>query len=131
MEVIEAYKCSYCSEIHRSRNNALCCEFEHTRLNYANCLLEEGFEIGYINRVCGFGWNLTPEQDIVTKDNCFIMSYLQCCDKPAYSVTRIVDKNRIHLWGRGSWSGYYGTEINPSKLGKSYPKEDLFIDPRN
>jgi len=130
MEAIEAYKCKICGEIHNQKRNAYECEFKHAQLDYANCLLDDGFTLGYINRVCGFRWSLTTEQEEVTTDNCFIISHWQCCEKPAYRVIGITNNSYIRLWGRGGWQGYYGDEIRPEKLTKAYPKEELFIDAR-
>lgn len=130
MKIIEAYKCEKCGEVHSREDDAYRCEFKHTQLNYANCLLEMGHALGYINRQCGFGWNLTPEQERVTKDNCFIVSHWQCCEKPAYKIVHIESDSYVKLWGRGSWNGYYGDNVRPEKLTTPYAPEELFIDPR-
>lgn len=127
MEIIEAYKCKVCGDIYGKEQDAFSCEFKHAQLDYANSLLKQGFDLGHIKYCCGFRWNLTPEQEKITTDNCFIVSHWQCCDKPAYRIVSIADYGRVKLWGKGGWMGYYGNEIEPSKLPKAYPKEDLFI----
>jgi hypothetical protein len=70
---------------------------------------------------------LTDEQKNITKDNCFIVSHWQCCEKPAYRITSIQDGGWLKLWGRGSWMGEYGGTVSVDKLPKSYPKENLFV----
>ena len=130
MEIIEAYKCKTCGQIYNRERDAYECEFKHSQLAYANCLLKAGYNLEHINYCCGFRWNLTSEQKEITQDNCFIVSHWQCCEKPAYRITGIEKGGYLHVWGCGSWSGYYGGSIKPEKLSKPYPKEELFIDPR-
>jgi len=68
----------------------------------------------------------------INKDNCFKISYWQCCDKPAYRITRICFDGRVDVRGCGSWSGYYGDHLKLSStdLMNPRPKEELFVDSR-
>ena len=89
MEEVKAYKCGVCHDTYDREIDALECEFKHVRYNYANALLKNGYGLGYIKYCCGFGWNLTKEQENINKDSCFIISHWQCCEKPAYQIKRI------------------------------------------
>lgn len=132
MEEITAYKCSDCGHIYNRETDALECEFKHARCNYANALLKKGNNLRSIEFQCGFNWRLTEEQKEITKDNCFVVSYWQCCDKPAYQIRRITENGDVYVSGKGSWNGYYGNEmrIDNDHLKKPYSSEELFIDPR-
>lgn len=132
MEEVKAYKCGICNHTYDSEISALECEFKHARYNYANALLNDGRNLRSIEYLCGFSWNLTDEQKEVTKDNCFVISHWQCCEKPAYQIRRIEEGGSVYVSGKGSWSGYYGNEVNISEyyMKKPYPKEELFIDKR-
>lgn len=52
--------------------------------------------------------------------------------KPAYRIVSITHKGKLRLFGCGSWSGYYGSELNISDNNLKNPrlKEELFVDPR-
>lgn len=130
METIEAYKCKICGQIYNNKIDAYRCEFKHSQLAYANCLLKSGYGLDYINYCCGFRWNLTSEQKGITQDNCFIISHWQCCEKPAYKITSIEEGGYLRLCGCGSWDGYYGNSVKPDRLPQPHPKEELFIDSR-
>ena len=132
MEEIKAYKCSICKHTYDREIDALECEFKHARCHYANAMLERGSNLRSIEYQCGFNWNLTDEQKEITKDSCFVISHWQCCDKPAYQIRSIEESGRVYVSGKGSWSGYYGNEVNISEyyMKKPCPKEELFIDPR-
>lgn len=67
-----------------------------------------------------------------TKDNCFRISYWQCCNKPAYTMREIKMDGRIRLFGCGSWNGYYGSDvrIDSTDLKDIHQPDELFIDPR-
>lgn len=126
MEQITAYKCSSCKYTHDREVDALQCEFKHARCKYANVLLNNGGTLSTINYWCGFNWKLSKEQESITKESCFIISYWQCCEKPAYQIRRITESGYIYVSGKGGWSGYYGKEMSIDQLPKPYPKEELY-----
>ena len=126
MEEVTAYKCSICKHTYDREINALECEFKHARYNYANALLNKGHNLNFIKYWCGFNWSLTKEQDDITKDNCFIIRHWQCCEKPAYQIVRIEEDGNLYVSGKGGWGGWYGNEMDVSKLPKPHPKEELF-----
>ena len=130
MEEITVYECKTCGTTHRAEEDAYKCEFKHAQTALANSLWNKGYDLSIVNYYCGYCWNLSKEREKITKDSCFIISHWQCCDKPAYRIVRIEDNGWVMVKGCGSWSGYYGNEMQIENLPKPYPKEDLFIDER-
>lgn len=107
-------------------------ERRHERIEKANEMLNEGCTLKQINDECEI-WAYVPEHlENINKDNCFKISYWQCCDKPAYQIIRIYFDGYVNVRGCGSWSGYYGNRlrIDDSDLRNPRPKEELFVDPR-
>lgn len=129
MEEIKAFKCKTCGAIFQRDRDAFECEFKHSQNELANRLLEDGYTLGHIDWCCKLGWNLTAEQKDITKDNCFIVSHWQCCDKPAYQIVA-TENGMLRLCGCGNWSGYYGNTVSLDRLPAPHPKEELFIDGR-
>lgn len=129
-EEVVSYKCNWCNSLHKTQVDADECAFRHAKENLANSLLRSGRSLESINYLCGFNWKLTEEQKRITKDNCFIVSHWQCCDKPAYQIVFIGHNGRIKLSGKGSWSGYYGNYVSLDSLLNPYPAEDLYVDGR-
>lgn len=130
VQEVMSYKCNWCGTLYSNQTDAYECAFKHAKYNLANSLLESGRTLRNINYHCGFNWNLTKEQEEITKDNCFIFSHWQCCEKPAYKIVEIDGSGKFRLRGKGSLSGYYGDWVRLDRLAKPYPKESLFIDPR-
>lgn len=133
MKKVIRYKCDYCGELFTSEEWCLEHEESHKKSEKANEMLDAGKTLEEINIECHL-WSEIPEYlNNVTKDNCFVISYWQCCDKPAYRIVSITHKWRLRLFGCGSWSGYYDSEldINNNNLQNPRPKEELFIDSRH
>ena len=130
MEKVIRYKCDYCSELFRSEEWCLEHEESHRKSEKANEMLDAGKTLGEINAECHLWFEEYLKN--VTKDNCFVIRYWQCCDKPAYRIVFITHKGRLQLWGCGFWNGYYGCELNirDNVLKNPRPKEELFVDPR-
>lgn len=132
MEKVIKYRCSKCGKLFNIPENALACESRHKRIEKANEMLDEGYTLKQINDECKI-WGSVPEHlENVNKDNCFKISYWQCCDKPAYRITSICFNGKVYVGGRGSWNGYYGNSLrlDNSILKDPRPKEELFIDSR-
>lgn len=132
MEKVIKYKCDYCGELFSSEEWCLKHEESHKESEKANEMLDAGKTLEEINNECHLWYEVPEYLKNVTKDNCFVVSYWQCCNKPAYSICSITHKGRLRLYGCGSWSGYYSDEldINDKNLMIPRPKEELFIDPR-
>lgn len=132
MEKVIRYKCDYCGELFSLEEWCLKHEESHRKSEKANEMLNGGKTLEKINNECHL-WSEVPDYlKNVTKDNCFVISYWQCCDKPTYKIVSITHKGKLRLFGCGSWSGYYGSEldINNNILQNPRPKEELFVDPR-
>lgn len=63
----------------------------------------------------------------ITKDNCFVISYLQCCDYPAYRISDITHSGGIRVYGVGGWSGGYASKVSLGNLRKPLPPGKLYI----
>lgn len=127
------YKCEYCGKLINSAEECAKHEQWHRNIEYANDMLSEGATLEQIDQRYGI-WNGVPEHlKEVTKDHCFVISYWQCCDKPAYQIKRIELDGRLHIRGCGSWSGYFGGEvrIGSGDLRKVHQPGELYIDPRH
>ena len=89
MEKVIKYKCDECGELFDTPEMALAHEIRHERIEKANEMLNEGCTLKQINDECEI-WAYVPEHlENINKDNCFKISYWQCCDKPAYQIIRI------------------------------------------
>lgn len=126
-EEIKGYKCNWCGELYKEELHAVECAYKHSRENLANSLLRDGATLETIQSRCNFRWNLKDYQKNITKDNCFVMSHWQCCDKPAYQIMKINIDGGLYLRGKGNWSGYYGNDVRVDQLSTPYPEEDLFV----
>lgn len=132
MEKVIKYKCDECGELFDTPEKALAHEIRHERIEKANEMLNEGYTLKQINDECEI-WAYVPGHlENINKDNCFRISYWQCCDKPAYQIIRIYFDGYVNVRGCGSWSGYYGNRlrIDDNDLRNPRPKEELFVDPR-
>lgn len=132
MKQVIKYKCDHCGELFSSEEYCLKHEERHEKIERANQMLENGQTLKQIQDECQIWDDLPDYLESVNQDNCFVISYLQGCSKPAYRINYIDMDGRLHLWGCGSWSGYYGKpfELNSPYLKTPHPKEDLFIDKR-
>lgn len=126
IEEVKSYKCNWCGELYTNEYSAAKCAFNHAKIKLANIMLMDGDSLESIERVCNFGWNLSDVQKRITKDNCFIVSYWQCCDKPAYRIMRIDYNGYLLLHGKGGFSSY-GSIVSLRNLPQPHPKEELFI----
>jgi len=117
-----SYKCNWCAELYDRETSACQCAFDHAKEKLAISLLDAGYTLDHINHCCGFRWQLKDEQKNITKEDCFKISWWQCCEKPAYRIVSINAYGSLKLWGKGSWSGYYGNYISLSELPISHNK---------
>ena len=130
---VTRYECEHCGDLFRTSQECEEHEYRHIAIEKANELLEQGETLQEINDITGIWKYGVPDHlKDVNKENCFTISYWQCCSKPAYRITRIYFDGRVKVWGCGSWNGYYGNdlELNNSNLKNPRPKEELFIDSR-
>lgn len=132
MKQVIKYQCEYCGSLFNVKEICFEHEDKHERIDKANRMLRNGHTLMEIQNECNIWYSFPEHLKDVTTDNCFVVSYWQCCDKPAYRIVEIDMCGRVRLWGCGSWNGYYGdlVELNSSYLKKPHPKEELFIDKR-
>jgi len=123
----EMWKCPSCESAFDSTREADHCLYNHVKERCINHDFGYGCSLDYINRIYGLGWTLTEKQKNITKDNCFKISYLQCCEKPAYRITHISYHGSIKVYGVGSWSGGYGSVVRLDSLEDPRPPKELFI----
>ncbi len=63
----------------------------------------------------------------ITKDNCFKISYLQCCDFPAYKIIHLHRWMKLDVWGNGGWSGGYRDTVSLADLANPRPLSELYV----
>jgi hypothetical protein len=131
-EKVIKYKCEHCGELFDSEQRCISHEDRHTKIHKANEMLNGGCSLKEIQDVLKIWGELPKYLENVNKDNCFAISYWQCCDKPAYTIKSVNFSGKLYLAGCGSWSGYYGgyLPINSYVLSDPRPKEELFYDER-
>ena len=132
MKKIIQYKCDYCGKCFDSDKLCLQHEEMHKSVIKARRLLEKDYTLSQINKECSI-WHGIPEYlKNVTKNHCFVISYWQCCDKPAYQIIDIDITGRLYILGCGSWTGYYGEwlPIYSNNLRHAHNPEELYVDPR-
>ena len=129
MEKVTVYTCSYCGEYFYFPEDCLKHEQRHKNFNDANKMFKSGSTLGKINQKYSLWDNLPEYLENVTKDNCFKISYWQCCKKPAYQIKRICFDGELCIDGIASWSGYYESylSINDNHLKEVYSPEELYI----
>ena len=132
MEKVIKYKCDYCGKLFDTEETCEWHEDKHVKADEANRLLMQGYTLDEINNKCKIWYSIPEHLKNVTKDNCFAISYLQGCKKPAYRINRIGIDGRVNVNGCGSWAGYYNQEIalGDEDLKNPRPKEELYVDKR-
>ena len=132
MKRVVKWECAFCGELFDRKESCLKHEQRHKDVAAANEMLENGATLQEINDKLNI-WPSVPEYlKNVTKDNCFVISYWQCCSKPAYQIVSIGMRGELMVYGRGSWDGYYGKglDIMSRDLRDPHGKEELYVDKR-
>lgn len=132
MQEVIKYQCDHCHQLFHRATECLEHEALHLKIQRANQMLEEGATLGQIQRECEI-WDSFPDYlSDITKSNCFVIGYWQCCDKPAYTITEILMNKRVQLGGCGSWTGYYYNDLKIDDIyfREPHPAEELFVDDR-
>lgn len=126
VDTVKSYKCNWCGKLHEEMSRADECALKHAKYNLANSLLEKGCSLETIEFYCNFKWKLKEEQKFITRDNCFIIEYWQCCKIPAYTIVEIEENGLLRLSGCGGWNGYYGDTVSLNSLPEPHVKEELY-----
>lgn len=127
---VDSYKCIECGELYNSEYNAMTCMYNHIKQRLINIAWENGFTLHLLNYNYGLNLKLDDNQKNITKDSCFIISYLQCCDKPAYQIINIDINGKITVGGKGSWSSPYSSIVSLDCLKNPRPLSELYVDSR-
>lgn len=129
MKEIITYKCDYCEETFTNKVQAKDHEDIHKEHEKVNRMLKNGSTLGEINKIFKIWPNLPDHLIEVTKDNCFIIRYLQGCEKPAYRIDDISIYGKLHLSGTVNPGRSFGTYLKCSDehLCQPQPKYKLFI----
>ena len=130
MKEIIKYQCSECRNLFATPKEALAHEMRHKEIRKANKMLDEGCTLKEIQAECRV-WNDVPKHlENVTKDNCFVVSWWEWCNKPAYQITRILFTGSVELCGSGSLFGAYNGILClcDNELEDTRPKEELYIN---
>lgn len=132
IEKVIKYMCSGCGDLFDTENECLEHENRHIRINAANEMIDSGFTLQEIQDFYHIWYSIPEHLKNVNKDNCFVILYWQCCNKPAYQIDYIYMDGRVRVCGCGSWRGYFckPLNINDSDLQNVHGKEELFIDQR-
>lgn len=128
-EIIEKtmYKCPECYEAYDTYNRATRCAFEHARETALNADFQTGsYTLETLWHVYGISKELPEEMKKITSDNCFVVSYLQCCDHPAYQIRHISGHGEITVSGDGGYNGGYSSKVGYHNLKDPRPKEELW-----
>ena len=126
---IKKFVCPFCFKDHNSYDQANFCRENCFKSTEATLLLKSGETLGQINEKLKLWTNLPEYLKNVTKNNCFVLSYLQHCDHPAYRIYAINNQMKLSLWGTGGWNGRYGCDltIDDCALKEPKPKNKLYI----
>jgi hypothetical protein len=127
MKTVTAFQCYLCGELNKSKHSAKSHFEYHAKERLANRLLKKGRTLEEIRTKCGFYWELSESQKHITQDNCFVISYLQCCDSPAYRICFINGSGEIKVSGVGGWSGGYASYVKLHSLENPQPLDKLYI----
>lgn len=138
MKEILMYQCDICGTLFSMEDECLKHEEYEKRIIKANQMfIEQNKTLKEINEECKIWYDKDDFEKLaipsylenVNKDNCFKISFLQCCNKPAYQIQRILNNGQLQLGGFGSWSGFYTSDFNifDNSLKDPRPAEELFI----
>jgi len=121
------YKCPECGQAYDEYNRATRCAFKHARETAINADFETGdYTLENIWYQYGIQKELPQEMKAITSTSCFVVSYLQCCDEPAYQITHISVDGDITIGGDGSWNGYYQSKVGYHNLMNPKPESELW-----
>ena len=124
---VERYECPLCYKNFDTERMADYCLYDHIKERCINHDLQVGLDLQYINTRYSMYWDLADKQKSITKDSCFVVSYLQCCDYPAYQIIDIDFTGQIKVGGVGGYKSYYASIVGLHNLTDPKPKEELYI----
>ncbi len=136
VDTVWRYECPRCHELHEGGKYHI----EEHLLDHAiedriNELFQAGKTLKEINDLYHMFDGYTEEayngfkpcHYNITKDSCFKISYLQCCEFPAYRICHLHRSMKVDVWGVGRRSGGYGSEVGLSDLSDPRPLSELYV----
>lgn len=127
IEPTEMYKCPECSEAYDQYHRATECAWLHAKETAMNADFNTGYyTLKSLFYKYGVHKELSEEMENITNDNCFVVSYLQCCDMPAYQISHISESGEITVSGDGGWNGGYSSKVGYHCLKDPKPKSELW-----
>lgn len=127
---VSGFRCPYCRLFYDSLSQAAYCVKGHKAELGANAMLQAGRTLGEINERYHLWHDLPKHLEDVDNSNCFTISYLQCCDFPAYQISNIRFFGVIYVWGLGGWGGGYSSRVSWHNLANPRPMSELYIHPK-
>lgn len=118
--MVEMYKCDICGKTYTKERDAVRCELEHKKEDYANILLDDGWTLGMIKDNAGVLQDLPEELNDVDKNSRFKISYLQSKDDYVYEI-RYITNTGIKVMNT---QDYYSTFIRYDSLLRGLEKEE-------
>ncbi len=140
MKIVQRYECPVCHELESNEYSITPHLLGHAIDERISRLWKQGKTLKEIDDLYHIFCSVTPDNPTsydnflechhnVTKDNCFKISYLQCCDLPAYQIVEITHTGKLKVWGIGGWNGGYGQYESLGALRDPRPKSELYIYP--
>lgn len=121
------YLCPECNEPYSDVDRAERCLAVHIKgQGIREDFFENGMTLGQVWDKYSIGIDMPDECKDISKDNCFVVSYLQCCDYPAYQITDISPYGEIEVCGDGSWNGGYCSKVGFHNLKDPRPLKELW-----
>lgn len=138
-QIVERYQCPLCHELEEPGK----WNIERHLLNHAiddriKRLWKQGKTLKEIDDLYHVFCSVIPDNPSsddsflechhnITKDSCFTISYLQCCDYPAYQIAEINHAGKITVWGIGGWAGGYSDTVSLGCLRDPRPANELYV----
>jgi hypothetical protein len=116
---VEMYKCDICGKAYTKERDAVRCEIEHKKEDYANILLNDGWTLKMIKDNAGVLQDLPEELNDVDKNSRFKISYLQGRDDCFYMIAYILN-NEIKVT---NIEDYYTSTVDYNSLCHGLEKD--------
>lgn len=137
MKTVKRYQCPYCRQLEDNEWGITHHLINHAIDSRIHRLWKQGKTLKEIDDLYHIFHSVYPDNPEsydsflechhnITKDNCFKISYLQCCDYPAYRICEISHGGKIMIWGIGSWSGGYRSGVSLGHLRDPRPASELY-----
>ena len=138
MKVVERYECPYCHQLEHNEWGITHHLMGHAIDGRVARLWKQGLTLKEIDDLYHIFHIIIPDRPDsydsflechhnINRDTCFKISYLQCCDYPAYRITSISHSGKIRVAGYGSWMGGYNSGVSLGSLRDPRPASELYV----